>query len=724
MEKDTYLDIKNKIEKGEMVPFYILKDYLNYKMENNIEAEKLIHFYRINDSISYNYLKNIDIRNRYDYFIKKFNELKFSLSQEHIKEISKLLNSNDYNKEKEFILSEPNKMFLNIFQKIKDIIESQKDIKVTRDALSNLLIKLNSIYCNINKMVLFPILIASENYCYNKLIFDFIYCLEQFLRKRKTIVEYNKSSDESEEVKDQENNTLNSDENKIKKKSGILFNVINTESIETNLLNKKRKRSKSSESENNEKDYEQYDNDNEFIRSFIKLVEFLNIFEKLFKKISEKKNDSENILRIQIFLFYLYGYEEKRESYDRNILNNICNTLITSTINEEILDKFELYNKTGTKITKKDWNNIKFDEMVNIKIDGKMIENIKIKFFNSKILDVKNIYLEDILKEYNDDYLTIHGFRMKSFLFQSPEIENIIKEYLFNLLKSNIIKEGFQIFDQRFDHNKQVYPFQGIFNKEIFNEIWRNIIIIPFIYQDSCSQSERVDYKIFIDSMPKYEQNILKKINIIFTKLNDLYHEIIHIIAILYAANIKEYEVDKFSTSDSLNENLSNKINDIIVKYECKYPYEMKIDYSLADMGDIMEVYLFGIKPGQFTFYMSIYLSYILDNNRIDKINIDEIRTKLLELSSSNLEIKINRKNEIKDTFSKDKNDSENQIYQYFINNKIYKIFEDLFSKMKVITNVKYKRRLINNNYNIITNITYERPRGRCFLKKKKKYRK
>ena len=55
-------------------------------MENNIEAEKLIHFYRINDSISYNYLKNIDIRNRYDYFIKKFNELKFSLTyQRNIK---------------------------------------------------------------------------------------------------------------------------------------------------------------------------------------------------------------------------------------------------------------------------------------------------------------------------------------------------------------------------------------------------------------------------------------------------------------------------------------------------------------------------------------------------------------------------------------------------------------------------------------------------------------
>ena len=148
----------------------------------------------------------------------------------------------------------------------------------------------------------------------------------------------------------------------------------------------------------------------------------------------------------------------------------------------------------------------------------------------------------------------------------------------------------------------------------------------------------------------------------------------------------------------------------------------MKIDYSLTDMGDIMELYLFGIKPGQFTFYISIYLAYVLDKNRIEKINIDEIRTKLLELSSSTCEIKINGKNKIND--SKDKNDLENQIYQYFINNQIYKIFEDLFSKVKVITNIKYKKRLINNNNSIITNITYERPRRPCFLKKNKKYRK
>ena len=107
MEKHEYLKIKDEIEKGEIVPFYILKKYLNYKMENNIDIEKLIKFYRINDSISYNYLINIDIKNNYDDFLEMYNMLKFSLSETHLKEVSKNLAPNDFEQQKEFIYNKP-----------------------------------------------------------------------------------------------------------------------------------------------------------------------------------------------------------------------------------------------------------------------------------------------------------------------------------------------------------------------------------------------------------------------------------------------------------------------------------------------------------------------------------------------------------------------------------------------------------------------------------------
>ena len=50
---DEYQKIKKQKDKGEIVPFYILKNFIDYKMNNNIELDKLIKFYRISDPISF-----------------------------------------------------------------------------------------------------------------------------------------------------------------------------------------------------------------------------------------------------------------------------------------------------------------------------------------------------------------------------------------------------------------------------------------------------------------------------------------------------------------------------------------------------------------------------------------------------------------------------------------------------------------------------------------------
>ena len=175
MEEIEYLSIKEEIEKGESVPFYILKNYINYKLENNIDVEKLLEFYRINDSISYNYLMNFDEKNNYHIFIEKFNQLKYSLSETNLKNISNKLNSNDYEQQKEFILSEPNKMFLKIFNEIKGIIESNKYKNEKRGEIYDLINKWYRIYSSVNEAVLFPTLISSKNYSYNIYIFPNIF---------------------------------------------------------------------------------------------------------------------------------------------------------------------------------------------------------------------------------------------------------------------------------------------------------------------------------------------------------------------------------------------------------------------------------------------------------------------------------------------------------------------------------------------------------------------
>ena len=83
MEEKDFKSLKKNIDEGEIIPLYILKNYIDYKIKNNMELDKLMHFYRINDEASFNYLNNIN-KNNPDIFLTKFNQLKFSLSKKNL----------------------------------------------------------------------------------------------------------------------------------------------------------------------------------------------------------------------------------------------------------------------------------------------------------------------------------------------------------------------------------------------------------------------------------------------------------------------------------------------------------------------------------------------------------------------------------------------------------------------------------------------------------------
>ena len=726
MEENEYLSIKEKIEKGEIVPFYILKNYINYKLENNIDVEKLLEFYRINDSISYNYLMNFDEKNKYHIFLEKFNQLKYSLSETNLKNISNKLNSNDYEQQKEFILSEPNKMFLKIFNGIKGIIELNKNKNKKRGEIYDLINKWYRIYSSVNEAVLFPTLISSKNYSYNKLLYDYIYCLIHFLKKRKFEKNNNcKEKNYNESVEDKKNSEKEINISKIQPKVKFQTQIHEKKNIKNKtLLNKKRKKSKDYGKEDDkskaQNQYEMYDNDEEFIDSFINLIDFLSLFEQVFKFIDENKNDEENMKRIEIVLFYLTSYEEARKPCNKIVLKYISNILITSTINEKILNKCKIY-RNNKIITQQEWKSLKFDKKVDLEIDGKILKNIRIKCFNNKLLELNEIYLKNKIENYDADYLSIDGLRMKSIIYEIPGIDDIFKKNIYSLVCSNIIKEGFQKYDTRFNHTKQIYPFQGLFKKEIFDEIWDNIIFVPFIYQNSCSRSERSDYKIFLNSNPndgvKDNPNV---INIIFSKLVDLFHEIFHTISILYATSINEYEGDSYSTSSSLSDTEFEEFKGIITDYGNQYPNQMKSDYEKSDMGDIMEIYLLGAKLRTKSLYSSVYFLNILDNS-LNESKINDIRQKFIDLTNSKEEINME---EFKKYCEENNSDKKNQLYDYFKNSIAYKICVKTFSNINIINNIKYEDRKISYINNIITNINYTENRKPCSHRRYRKQKK
>ena len=156
---------------------------------------------------------------------------------------------------------------------------------------------------------------------------------------------------------------------------------------------------------------------------------------------------------------------------------------------------------------------------------------------------------------------------------------------------------------------------------------------------------------------------------------------------------MNEYKNDNYITLDINEENESNELKEIINKYGDKYLNEMKImQYESSDMGDIMEIYFFGIKLDGIVLYDSIYLSYILDGNNIEDLTIGDIREELLTL---NLSEQIIKKKNIKEYISKEHNE-KTKLYKYFKYSLIYKLFEKFFPSSKIIYNTKYIRRCFN----------------------------
>ena len=433
--KEEFSSIKQQIDSGQIIPFYILKNYIYDKMNNNnLELENLIDFYVIDDILSSKYLNGIDLKKDYIKFLEKFNKLKFSLSKENLNKFSNLLNQKDKDAQKEFISFEPSKMLLQIFGEIESIFNSKNNKNNKRTSFSDLINKYNYIYKDINNMALFPTLIASENYAYNKSIFDFVHCLKKFLKKRTFENLDNRFTKENIS----ENNDIETKDNKTDL-SNTKIEEDPKETDKIDLLNQKRSREQSLKIKVNQEDneYVDYDNDDEFYESLGRLIFFLKSFQNVFKEISKNECGEENILKIRIIIFYLNCYEVERRPYDNYGLNVIYEILENSTINEQILEKYKIYNKKNEEINKSNWKEIKNDEDVNIIIGEETIKDVKIKYFNKKILDLEEYVLKYILKDYNINYLSICGLKKLSILFKYPEIEKANLEVISNKILSS-----------------------------------------------------------------------------------------------------------------------------------------------------------------------------------------------------------------------------------------------------------------------------------------------
>ena len=562
-EAQSYNEYEEDKKKGEIFPIEILIKYIKKKWKNTKTIDEKIDFiknYNIDETISIEFLEYL-IENKYDKnkFKIFFNELKFSIVNSEKKRLGKILNylPQDYiNNELYFFLNiNPKQYFIEFCNKLKSISKLNETNEEKRILINNVIDIMYETFNFDNDKLRFGINVPNIGFQYCKLFFDFYDKIILLLLKKK------------------------------EKKNKNIF-IIHTPNKDKTIQKEKL-------------DYEEYEKDDDYICNFNYVLDIIDFFIPIFE--SFDSNDERNIKKLKIILEYLRVIEKYREfNIDLEFFNNIKESLSKPTITNQILDKCKIY-KDNLEITKETFETINEDDIVKIYIEDINKEfMIKIKHCNVNILQLSGLKFYCLSQNPNIKYLTVEGLLENNFIKYNKEIELNFKNTLFSILCSNNIKNAYITLDERFEHNKVIYAFEGKYKKQIFEEIYKNTFFIPFLFKSDFGYTNRHNYSIFIHSKPYYNkfEDAIKVINIIQSKQNDYLHEIFHLLTFLYGSNLNKL---KFDTPPVKKYKLESEINDI----ENKIIFEQKKEIN--DFGDAIEMWRYGDRPYYFNFYSSLY---------------------------------------------------------------------------------------------------------------------
>lgn len=462
---------------------------------------------------------------------------------------------------------------------------------------------------------------------------------------------------------------------------------------------------------NNNQDYICFSNIDERYNSYIEIQKLFVYFQNIINNFNEE-NHEKNIIVIKIMLVYLYFLEISRNfSIINDCVENVTFAMDSLPITDEILEKFQIFNKeTNKQITKEDWKSIGFDDNVIIKIDRANKFECKIKHFNNKILELKPHLIINKLQQRKIEYLNMEGFLKNNFIQFEPEIENYLKNLLMHIFSSKIYLNNFLKYDLRYKncHEKKKKLMENIFNgkykTEIFEELYHNVLFIPFPKEIQISGLTNRDYYTININSLYYSGDISNPLLIIpyiHSSLNDLFHEVSHNLFLLLAANLDTLDYDTINYTD-----LNNELINLQIKFKKEYNIEYKEVDVFSDFGDLMEISLYGIKPYKFKTFSSLFF---MDKNSFTN-TIDEFRNNYLKYYNYKNNI-FNNKN-VNNNIQEEKNEILNLFSSEFwiIISKYYPLKDTI--KNESITNKLRSVNMANN-----TEITILR--GKCLIERK-----
>ena len=635
------------------------KEYL--KEADFDKKEEIVSKFICDPEVSYNFLKEsienalktkADPDTIFNNIDSYFSCLKYSLSKEknnEIYELIKSLNLKSANKFYKYLaFNDPINNFKDIHSKFALFQKEMNDNDKTKSNLEKIdeyIDEMLQIYNIDLQNYYYPPINEYPNYVYNYYSFLFYKTLKKF-RKKKTI---------TQQFATTTNQTLNQISNQT-----------------SNQISNQTSNQISNQTSDETSEYT--DEEKKVMYYFIAV--FFNDISKLLNKF-KSENIYNDLMTLKIIFFYFKNLEYLRNySSFRDTFLKVINCLDSEPITSNILNRFKFFRKNnGKKVEEKDWNSIGINEI--LYIDNNPLYPVKIKHFKNDILKLDDINLLYSLTFHSIDDLNINGLIQNSIIKYDDKIEEYSKKLLKNIFSSEMYINNFLFHDNRFksDEKKKKELLESMFKGEnkdaIFEEIWDNIFFLPFPNHDFAGFNNRPQYAIFINSKPEINPNptFQKIIPRFHSDLNTLFHEFTHNIALLLVANLED---DEFGT-------LIKNDNDNLFKLQEKYNNKLYKDFD--DLGDLMEVKLYGIRPKTFKTFSGLFCLNC-DSYKYNSSDFREICVALY-----NAEINNNKESEEKGMFEKY---DLKKILEYLMNSEIANLLKEYFVVGKEFKNESF----------------------------------
>lgn len=634
--------------KKELKTFQQLKDLsLPCPKDNLDDLIKKKNIFDINPNTNYELLTQLINSSSYEDLVQNFYDYNQTLTFSQRQNIIKKLENTEAGKiiAKEIGLSKESYMekYFSILNELRNFYRNQ-NIKNYRKIKKLFETK----YYVDNNSIKIPLIYGTNELKYSGLINNLYQCLF-FINTDNQIDTKEKEIDKSQSGKDNSNIQHNSSDNSV----NIIKNKDNKAQNKNIPLNKQ-KDIQNNEFDDELKIYRNFKDNVAFIADYLDIIcddefqEVFNVKNQYYldesKKFIQEYQLSPDIDSLFFHLLFFdliininiyqgdFDFDEtlKKVYFENRIIKSSKLNLLTNYCKIYLIE---------------DNKEINFDDPNDVKNQDYIMEDLKnpnntfifnpydFIFYNFKRNSITKF--QDIVNAFNnpENFSLNKIYKIKN-LFNDYNLFISFKENIKNMLKSNVINQLYNVFENYKDYNN---PYQGENKDKFINQIFDIILYMPIPFKYIAGFTYKRFGIIFLNNIEPLKKNSLPNTYFIKQICNVSFKKVVLMHEILY-----HYPASLVNGND--------------ISYEIKTPRNTFIDYcpmedykyiySYLDRGEREEFLLFGNKIHLIFVKGALY---ILDNGNFNNNNLDNFREKFIKINDPKkcTDMELNIKEEI-----------------------------------------------------------------------------